>query len=220
MREVNRSQRVHTETVRPNAAARAGAFTIWAYFLALSGFLPLIQAVVAEDIRYLALSIASGVGLLMLVDRKRQHDALSLTQRVTISEPATQQPLIKPEVVTSTPGHFMIRRGSIGLSQQGWAGLGKAIAKNDGKLIRDIIPPNTFRNVTAAWPATLAELQRLELIDADQYLTPAGRDWFAKFSPTLSDIFPWPGAPLATTTTTKGDDAAQKYLNGRGANAH
>ena len=172
------------ETIRPRGHANALWFTLASFSLLLLFSWALFQAAWVRDPRWLAVSFASSGGLAMLIDRKRQHDKLSVVRRIPIPQ---KLEVPKPEVrpVTQIQKRNTIKYGTFSLSRDNWQRLGEAIANNNGRFIRDIVPSNIFPSLSRNWNKILAEFRRLGWVGDDQYLTAAGVEWFAGFTPTL-----------------------------------
>lgn len=211
---------MQTETIRPNGTARAAWFIWWAWFLSLTCFLAILHSLMVSDIRWLAFSAAAVFGLVMLVDRKRQHDRLSVTRRI-VSGDENPDPPIQQVIQTNTGGGGRIQYGAFTLTRSKWAALGAAIHAHGDKLTRDIIPAGTFTNLNRRWGYIKAEFVRLGTIGEDQVLTQAGREWFAGFSPSLfGPVVHRNGNGGTTPPTTDDDDQIVRYLMDKRRRAH
>jgi hypothetical protein len=138
---------------------------------------------------WIAVSLASAAGLVMLVNRMHRHDLLTTPESLINEESPSRppEPPLRAEIVTSSHAEKVIKIDNLGLRRDQWQQLAEAIGRNDGKLVRDIIPAGTFTSLTRRWQRIVGEFRRLELIGPDQRLTETGVQWFAQFSPTLPE---------------------------------
>jgi hypothetical protein len=169
-----------------------------------------MHAVTGGAPAWIAVSLASAAGLVMLIDRKQRHDELTAPDRivneVSLSKPP--EPPLRAEIVTTSHAEKVIKIDNLGLRRDQWQQLAEAIVRNDGKLVRDIIPAGTFTSLTRRWQRIVSEFRRLELIDDNQRLTETGIHWFNQFSPTLQHTLALRARDGRTTTTT----AARRWL--------
>jgi len=159
----------------------------------------------------------------MLLDRLARMDQLIFMPSAAAAnddqaQPTNDQPLIQPEIQTTSESSTTIRYGQFKLSRDQWNQLGLAIYHNHGRIIRSIIPPGIFTNLTANYPQLLMEFKRLDWIDDQNGLTLAGCEWFNRFIP-LPGPDSGQGQLNRPTTTTEGSDdtaaAAENWLNQR-----
>jgi len=220
MTSVYHSQRTRTNQPPPPllVAAASGSFTLLA-------FLSLIQAWLTTDPRWLAVTIGSAVALLMLLDRLAKIDQwISMPPaRVDQPKPTNDQPLIQPEIQTTSESSTTIRYGKMKLNRDQWQLLAKAIQTNGDRLTRSIIPAGLFSNLNARYPTIVNEFTRLGWIDDNQQLTHQGKEWFERFLPLPYNLINREPGGDRTTTTTSGDDtaaAAENWLNQRRRGNH
>jgi len=160
----------------------------------------------------------------MLINQLEKIHLLSMPAAAAAAddqdEPTNDQPLIQPEIQTTSESSTTIRYGTFKLTRDQWQQLGKAIQTNGGRITRAIIPAGLFINITTKYPNILNEFTRLGWIDDNQELTSSGREWFSRFIPPPADQGNQRPAERSTPTTTRattaGDDTAaavEEWLN-------
>jgi len=215
MTSVYHSRRTRTNQPPPPllVAAASGSFTLLAAWA-------LIEAWLTTDPRWLAATIGAAVALLMLLDRLAKIDQWISMPAVAVDQakPTNDQPLIQPEIQTTSASSTTIRYGTFKLSRDQWQELAKAIQTSGDRLTRSIIPAGLFSNLNARYPTIVNEFTRLGWIDDNQQLTHQGKEWFNRFLPLPYSLTNQEPGGDRTTTTTSGDDtaaAAQYWLNQR-----
>ena len=118
-----------------------------------------------------------GAGAVALVLRAQAHadylSFLSSTTETTYADPPAPSPTVRP-FVPSSNGAATIRAGRFSLEAVTWRALFQTATNNNGRLTRDSATKALPRHLYRDWAATLAELQRLGLVDGDARPTAAG----------------------------------------------
>ena len=128
--------------------------------------------------------------VLMLLDRKREHDnrAYNITEQV-IQEPAPEpapEPQITPWIQEKTSGGRSIRHGRFNFTYAQWSAMTRLFVVDGKPLIRDNVATlKLFTNITKHWPGIEKEFKRMGWFTDEGKLTVNGSNWFSQFSPPL-----------------------------------
>lgn len=194
----------YSETIRPIKRANVFWYVFGAFSISCLGFWALFQALASKEIRWLSVSLAAAAALVMLVDRKRMDDQLSVSVRV--SQPIDQQepepePLIRQEVhIPTSSSGYQIKYGTFSFSSTEWQRIAKTLFLAEGKMIRDDFAdlvrddnetkmfPNIKgrQNGKRVWDdIVVAEFAHLGWVDKEsKILTPDGWQVFDSYLPT------------------------------------
>lgn len=162
--------------------ARVNWFTFWAFVFSGLFCWSLLQAWVTLDVRWLAISWGGIAAMLMLVDRKKQHDELcqpSLGIQVTTHEEPHKEITVRPQIQSENGQR--IRYAKFALTHAQWKNLANAMYAADKKVTRDVVAKaNVFTNLTGKWAGISSEFERLGWVDSGK-LTDAGEEFFGQF---------------------------------------
>lgn len=178
---------------KPPAVTRLGLW--WAFFGAVSCLgAGLTVMAIGEMFMYggdRVTGIMGAIGLAMFVggiagiyglNRAMEVWQSHSTEAVIVEpKPQRDEPQKYRPMVSTSPGTLTI--GDFSVTRRQWLELGSSIHANGGRLAREKLPPRIIDNVTVNYPKLVGELQRMELIDGDNYLTDAGRlEWHSPTS--------------------------------------
>jgi len=195
----------YSETIRPIKRANVFWYVFGAFTLSCVGFWALFQALASKEIRWLSVSLAAAAALVMLVDRKRMDDQLSVSVRV--SKPVTQEPEPEPrEVIRQEVHHttgnsgYQIKYGQFSFTSTEWQAIAKTLFLAEGRMVRDDFAElvrddgktKLFKNIKGrqngkrVWDdIVVAEFARLGWVNEDtKLLTPDGWQVFDAYLPT------------------------------------
>ena len=117
--------------------------------------------------------------LLVLTWRLQVQDTLSVIEReTTLEDTASVRPVIHDRAVGN-----VIRRGNFRMSREQWQRLYE-LARDGRPLTRDAARPFMPRDLYIEWAATMAEMRRVGLVDDDNRMTDAWREFHASIVET------------------------------------
>jgi hypothetical protein len=205
-------------TRRPVATNGAGVVSYTALFIILAGggAYGLLSAMETGDGRWLALLIASVVGVIVAGWRVRQHD-----ERAFVEEERSVAPL-KPEAPKTIKSYTHMSLGGgkmtvgrFSFTQAQWHALRSAIITNGDKLLRDPVRrarPMIFESDDINnWSGIVEEFQRIGVIDAKQNLTDTGRKFLA--GDPFTTPLPHPAAMSANGRYGGGGERGEEDLS-------
>ncbi len=166
-----RAQRVNLFLIFAGAALAVGAV------MQLTGGAAVIVAAVG-----LGVLGAGGGGLLIAAGAHASYTRhLGVTTTRAYAEPP---PAVRPFVPSRNPS--TVRAGRFQLPATTWAALFATAEGNGGRLTRDAAAKVLPRDLYRDWQSTLAELQRLGMVDDDGRVTEGGRRFIRR------DVSPYP----------------------------
>ncbi|MCB8946164.1 MAG: hypothetical protein H6658_20660 [Ardenticatenaceae bacterium] len=165
-----------------NKDARVSWFTFWTFVFSVAFCWALLQAWATLDARWLAVSWGAIVAMIMLVDRKRQHDELCLPSLgIYTTESQGQKREVEYKPTVQSENGQRIRYAKFALTRAQWANLAHEIDRADGRVIRDVVArANVFTNLTGKWPEIVREFERLGWVE-NGGLTDAGKEFMNQF---------------------------------------
>lgn len=129
---------------------------------------------------WIAALLGAAAFLTALIWRLQVHDTLSIVERETTIVGAEQP--VRPVIHDRAVGN-VIRRGNFQLTRDQWMGLYHLAA--DGRpLTRDAARPHMPRDLYIEWAAMMAEMRRVGLVDDDNRMTDAWREFHASIVET------------------------------------